>query len=111
MKDSNFTQSPLELLNLVPDLESFKNIFWHLVKGNERGIKNSRILKKYKLSIRSWGLIGQHYSQVQFQMLNNCFSKEELQMNHNYLNSLNQKYKTFWETYYNSSEGVLEDKI
>jgi hypothetical protein len=54
-------------------------------KGAEVGIDGIQILQTYGLTLQSWSSVGQHYSQLQQQMMDENLSPEELKRNYDAL--------------------------
>jgi triacylglycerol lipase len=105
------TMSLEDTLTIVPDFDAYQKIFWQMSQGAEVGIDGVKVLQENGLTLQSWSSVGQHYNQMQHQMMDENLSPEELNSNYNFLNNTSDKWRIHWENHYKDSKVDLAGDI
>ncbi|WBX99496.1 DUF6620 family protein [Chryseobacterium gambrini] len=100
-----------DALAIVSDFDTYQKIFWQMSKGAEVGIDGIQILQTYGLTLQSWSSVGQHYSQLQQQMMDENLSPEELKRNYDALTQTSEKWQNHWDQHYKDSKADLAGDI
>lgn len=58
-----------ELLNLVPDYDTYQKIFWHQSVAASHGVDPVTVLEGYGIDLGKWGALNMHYMNFQNDLL------------------------------------------
>lgn len=97
-----------EVLQKVPDWDTFVKITEHQSKAAEVGLDAGEIIDGYGLSLQQWGQVGMHYSNwVKENIQDGNASEEDLKM----FNTANLKWQAYFEEFYKDKGVDLGEDI
>jgi len=97
-----------EVLKIVPDYDTYHDIFVHCSVAEDHGITTQSVLEKYGLNLGQWTQIGQHYSDWLHKHLDHSNPEygDRYKAHHKQEKKLQKKYK---EKYQDSSANLGGD--
>lgn len=92
-----------DVLKLVPSLQHYFDIFFHVAAASKYGIKPEQVYEIYKLNVGQWAVVAQYYDKEGIHNLDK--NDPEYVEKHNYIKDLMDEFKEKWEVCYEEKMG------
>jgi len=98
-----------DVLEIVPDWDTYQKIFFHMSVASEHGLDGAVILEEYGLDLGKWGAVGMEYMNKGINSVdsNAPDANEKFQ----YFSGIVQKWENHWKDFYKDNAIDLSDDI
>ncbi len=97
------TPSLDEVLQLVPDYNAYKKIFWHQSVAAKYGIDAVTIIESYDLNLQTWSQLNMHYMKWHNEYMNIQLGEsdpEEYNRRYEEILGIEDTWRKHWEAHY-----------
>ncbi len=111
---SSPTTSMEDLLQIVPDFDSYQKIFWQQSIASDHGIDSVTVLEQNGLDLQMWGQLNMHFMNWNNEFLNSNLSEtnpQEYKQRFDEVNAIQNKWENHWTEFYKENKVDLSDDI
>lgn len=98
-----------DLLQLVPDYETYQKIFWQQAIASKYGIDPVSVLASNAIDLGQWGSLNMHYMNSGLNSLDN--EAPDYMEKYEYFMSLMKYWENYWEDFYKDNKVDLSSDI
>lgn len=111
---NEISANEVDVTSIVPDVLTYKKIFWQQSIGAENGIDAVSILEENGLNLQQWGTINMKYIKHNNEYMDASLSEtnpEEYNRRYQEMNAVDKKWQDHWKEFYKDNAVNLSNDI